>query len=203
MRMTLRARKPPNVGQQADAVRFQERDEFLNRARRMPNRPDSPLSDRIAIGALVVAGGADPGGVRFGMIVAGQGRFTMATTRPGSTPPATTCNGCKDVGIFAPVKRSWRIPVWVAIYLAVVAFAHLADRLILFPSTAEIPAGAAVRTFIPFENGQLEIWTAQSQLAQSSGQADAYVLRFYGNADRADRWVADEAEAWNERAIEI
>ncbi len=101
------------------------------------------------------------------------------------------------------MKVRWRIGIWVAIYLAVVAFAHLADRLILFPSTAEIPAGAAVRTFIPFENGQLEIWTAQSRLAQRSGQVDAYVLRFYGNADRADRWVADEADAWDDRAVEV
>jgi len=30
-----------------------------------------------------------------------------------------------------------------------------------------------------------------------------YVLRFYGNADRADRWVAAEAEEWNDRAVEI
>src|SRR5215211_6847320 len=97
MRMTLRAGKPPDVGQQADAVRFQERDEFLNRARRMPNRPGSPRSDRIGIGALVVAGGADPAGVRFRMILAGQSRFKMVTTRPGSTPPTTTCNACKDV----------------------------------------------------------------------------------------------------------
>jgi pimeloyl-ACP methyl ester carboxylesterase len=28
-------------------------------------------------------------------------------------------------------------------------------------------------------------------------------LRFYGNADRAERWVATEAEEWNDRAIEI
>jgi pimeloyl-ACP methyl ester carboxylesterase len=29
------------------------------------------------------------------------------------------------------------------------------------------------------------------------------VLRFYGNADRADRWVAAEAEMWNNRAVEV
>jgi pimeloyl-ACP methyl ester carboxylesterase len=28
-------------------------------------------------------------------------------------------------------------------------------------------------------------------------------LRFYGNADRADRWAAIEAEMWNNRAVEI
>jgi uncharacterized protein len=90
-----------------------------------------------------------------------------------------------------------------AIYLAVAPFVHLADRLILFPSTYGIDAGTATRRLIPFQNGQLEIWTAQSQLAQKTGRADAYVLRFYGNADRADRWVATESDSFDGRAIEV
>jgi len=56
----------------------------------------------------------------------------------------------------------------------------------------------ATRKLIPFENGQLELWTAKSQTAQRIGRAEIYILRFYGNADRADRWVAAEAEAWND-----
>ena len=56
---------------------------------------------------------------------------------------------------------------------------------------------------LPFQNGQLEVWTAKSRLAQQKGGADIYVLRFYGNADRADRWAAAEAEMWNDRAVEI
>ena len=82
-------------------------------------------------------------------------------------------------------------------------FGHLPDHLILFPTRAPINAGGAVRKTIPFENGQLEVWTAQSNLARSKGRADIYVLRFYGNADRAERWVAAEAEEWNDRAVEI
>lgn len=100
-------------------------------------------------------------------------------------------------------RLRWRFGLWLALYFVLVAFAHLADRLILFPSTVAIDSGTAVRTFIPFENGQLEIWTAQSMHAQRSGSVDTYVLRFYGNADRADRWVADEADAWDGRAVEI
>jgi pimeloyl-ACP methyl ester carboxylesterase len=46
-------------------------------------------------------------------------------------------------------------------------------------------------------------WTADSRLAQRRGQPQIYVLRFYGNADRADRWVAAEAEMWNNRAVEV
>jgi len=82
-------------------------------------------------------------------------------------------------------------------------FGHLADHLILFPTRAPIDAGGAVRRTIPFESGELEIWTAQSRRAQQQGRADVFILRFYGNADRADRWAAMEAEMWNDRAVEI
>jgi uncharacterized protein len=82
-------------------------------------------------------------------------------------------------------------------------FGHLPDHLILFPTRAPINAGAAVRKIIAFENGQLEVWIAQTRLAQSKGNADVYILRFYGNADRAERWAAAEPEMWNDRAVEI
>ena len=82
-------------------------------------------------------------------------------------------------------------------------FAHLQDRLILFPTRSPIDAGGAVRKTIPFEDGELEIWTAQSRRAQQQRHADVFILRFYGNADRADRWAAMEAEMWNDRAVEI
>jgi pimeloyl-ACP methyl ester carboxylesterase len=81
--------------------------------------------------------------------------------------------------------------------------AHLPDHLILFPTKTPINAGGAVRKTIPFENGQLEVWIAQSRLARSKGNAEIYVLRFYGNADRAERWPAAEAGMWNDRAVEI
>jgi pimeloyl-ACP methyl ester carboxylesterase len=82
-------------------------------------------------------------------------------------------------------------------------FGHLPDHLILFPTRSPIDAGGAVRKTIPFENGELEIWTAQSRRARQQGRADVFILRFYGNADRADRWAAMEAEMWNHRAVEI
>src|SRR6266581_3647569 len=86
------------------------------------------------------------------------------------------------------------------LYLVVMFFGHLPDHLILFPTRAPIDAGAAIRRTIPFENGDLEIWTAQSRRAQQHGRADVFILRFYGNADRADRWAAKEADMWNDRA---
>lgn len=94
--------------------------------------------------------------------------------------------------------------VAIAVILpSVVLCTGLADHLILFPTTAPLETRGAVRKILPFEKGELELWTAKSQLAREKGSADVYILRFYGNADRADRWVAAEAEMWNERAIEI
>src|SRR5438309_12129437 len=85
-------------------------------------------------------------------------------------------------------------------YFMVMFFAHLPDHLILFPTKAPIDAGGAVRKTVPFQSGELELWTAVSQRAQQNGRADIYILRFYGNADRAERWVAAEANEWNDRA---
>lgn len=96
-----------------------------------------------------------------------------------------------------------RAATYIVLYFALITVAPLPDRLILFPTTYRIDAGAAVRKPIPFEGGEVEIWTAQSRLAKQRGRAEVYVLRFYGNADRADRWVADEAEMWNNRSVEV
>ena len=82
-------------------------------------------------------------------------------------------------------------------------FGNLPDHLILFPTRAPVDAGGAVQKTIPFENGEVEIWTAQSRRARQQGRADVFILRFYGNADRADRWPAMEAEMWKDRAVEI
>ena len=89
------------------------------------------------------------------------------------------------------------------LFVVVIIFASLPDQLILFPTRAPIDAGGAVRKTVPFQNGELEIWTARSRSAQQQSRTDVFVLRFYGNADRADRWVAAEAEMWNDRAVEI
>ena len=99
--------------------------------------------------------------------------------------------------------RWLRLSIWFVLYAIVIALAPLPDRLVLFPTTYGIDAGAAARKSIPFQAGELEVWTARSALANQNGQPELYVLRFYGNADRADRWVAAEAGMWNERAVEV
>lgn len=100
-------------------------------------------------------------------------------------------------------KGPLRLAIYLVLYVAVIALAPLPDRLVLFPSTNRIDAGTAVRKTIAFQDGELEIWTARSATARLRDQPEVYVLRFYGNADRADRWVALEAEMWNNRAIEV
>jgi alpha-beta hydrolase superfamily lysophospholipase len=101
------------------------------------------------------------------------------------------------------VPGPWRLIAIGVVYFAVMFLGHLPDHLILFPTKAPINAGGAVRKMIPFQNGELEVWTAKSRRAQQQGRADIFILRFYGNADRADRWAALESEMWNDRAVEI
>jgi len=100
-------------------------------------------------------------------------------------------------------RRQLRLVIWLVLYAAVIALAPLPDRLVLFPTTYRIDAGSASRKAIPFQDGELEVWTARSASAHQSGPPEIYVLRFYGNADRADRWVAREAEMWNEHPVEV
>lgn len=99
-------------------------------------------------------------------------------------------------------KSIWALTLLV-VYCAVIGLAPLPDRLILFPTTGPIGAAGATRKAVPFAGGELEIWQAASRLARKTGRTDAYLLRFYGNADRAEHWVAAEAEMWNDRAIEV
>jgi pimeloyl-ACP methyl ester carboxylesterase len=97
----------------------------------------------------------------------------------------------------------WRLLAIGIVYLGVMSFGHLPDHLILFPTRVAIDPDGAVRKTVPFENDELEVWTAKSRRAQEKGRADIFILRFYGNADRADRWAATESEMWSDRAVEI
>ena len=101
------------------------------------------------------------------------------------------------------MKRRWVLLLLGGSYFVVIMFGSLPDKLILFPTTYRIDPHGAARHTIPFQNGELEIWTARSRLAQQRNHIDVYVLRFYGNADRAERWVALEADEFGERAVEV
>ena len=104
-----------------------------------------------------------------------------------------------------PVKRRplYFILAVLSAFLLMMFGTAFTDQLILFPSTQPIDPHGATREMIPFHNGNLEVWTARSQRAKQRDEVDAYILRFYGNADRADRWVALDADAFGQRAIEV
>jgi pimeloyl-ACP methyl ester carboxylesterase len=100
-------------------------------------------------------------------------------------------------------RRRWA--KWLAvlaIYSLIVGCVNLADRLVIFPTTYPIDPDGAVRRAVPFQGGDLEAWTAVSPAAARS-QPEAFVLRFYGNADRAERWVTEEAQFWAPRPVEV
>src|SRR5947209_6215660 len=113
------------------------------------------------------------------------------------------CSWARQVRGLRIIRPALRLLAIGIVYFAVIFFGHLSDHLILFPTRAPIDAGSAVRKTVPFQSGELEVWTAKSQRAQQQGRADIFILRFYGNADRADRWAAAEAEMWSHRAVEI
>jgi uncharacterized protein len=78
----------------------------------------------------------------------------------------------------------------------------LTSRLLLFPSRAELDLGRAQRVMLPHPEGDIETIRARSPGALAAAPR-AIVLRFYGNADRADRWVELEAEGFGRTPVEI
>lgn len=98
-----------------------------------------------------------------------------------------------------------RIATWALLPVALLAMSFLfsPDKLILHPSTESSSSIGATRRTIPFEGGELEVWTGRSRRLAPTAQPDAYFLRFYGNADRADPNVGIDALEWRGRPVEI
>src|SRR5262249_44219109 len=91
------------------------------------------------------------------------------------------------------------------IYFIGVTFGGCADHLLLHPWRYPVDPHGAERIDLPFGDGHLEVWQADSAaLKQSDGEPEAYVLEFTGNATRAEdvaiyvaqRWDAHRVEAW-------
>lgn len=109
-------------------------------------------------------------------------------------------------------RRLLALGLLLVAYGLVLSCAHLSNRFVLYPSTRPIDAHGATRRVLAYSikpNGgepqsELEIWQATSRLArQRGGDAELFVLRFYGNGDRAESEATAEAEAWDERAVEL
>ncbi|MEO7092218.1 MAG: hypothetical protein ABI175_03135 [Polyangiales bacterium] len=78
----------------------------------------------------------------------------------------------------------------------------LTSRVLLFPSHDDRPLDGAERVMIPDAEGAIETIRAKSP-AVGSTPARAIVLRFYGNADRADEWPAREAASFSDWPVEV
>lgn len=110
-----------------------------------------------------------------------------------------------------------RIATWALLPLALIAMGCIfsPDHLILFPSQGNLGSIGGTRRTLPFGGGELEIWTARSgggRLVSAPRQPaarptrpapDVYILRFYGNADRADPNVGPEALEWSLGPVEF
>lgn len=106
-----------------------------------------------------------------------------------------------------------RIATWSLLPIALLLMGCLfsPDRLILFPSKEDVGSIGATRRTLPFRDGLLEIWTARNReqpLRPADAPVprtpvDAYILRFYGNADRADPNVGPEAREWTLGSVEF
>ena len=83
-------------------------------------------------------------------------------------------------------------------------FVFSPDRLILFPSRDLLASIGARQQLLPFQGGSLEVWIGRSPAHSFGAVPDIYLLRFYGNADRADPNVGVEAGEWsNTHSVEI
>jgi pimeloyl-ACP methyl ester carboxylesterase len=81
----------------------------------------------------------------------------------------------------------------IGVYAGVIVFGHIGDRLILWPTTAPLDAHGAERVIVPLADGTIDVFRAAM-----SRKPTRFVLRFYGNSDRAEHWVAGEAAGWGD-----
>ena len=104
-----------------------------------------------------------------------------------------------------PKSRKRRITVVVGLlaYTLLMTFGGCADFFILHPSTDRLLVPSTVRREVPIPGAKpVEVWTARS-IGTRSGDPQAYVLEFIGNASRAE-WMAEMvAEEWDDRPVEV
>jgi hypothetical protein len=71
----------------------------------------------------------------------------------------------------------------LAVFLASAWSLRIGERALLWPQTGRVAAPGATRVVLSYGSAQLEIWSAPSH---ADREPRAFVLRFYGNADRAE-----------------
>lgn len=86
--------------------------------------------------------------------------------------------------------------------LALIFFGHIVDSIIVFPNHQVVDAGGAERLLIASGERTLEVWRARSPGTQHH-EPKAFVLRFVGQGDRAERWAAATARQWGGKPVEV
>ena len=97
-------------------------------------------------------------------------------------------------------RRALAVLFALVIYGGIFTTMKLADRLVLFPQVGPLDASGAERRLIGEGQHAMEVWIARSRPHE---EPQAYLLRFYGNADRAERWTASEARSYGRQSLEL
>ena len=98
-------------------------------------------------------------------------------------------------------KKYQRLILYGSAYIIFWMIGGCANFFVLFPSKEHIDC-AAQRRAIDFDGGKLEILTARSPAAINR-EPEAYVLRFCGNAERAEWNACRFSGGWTDRPVEM
>src|SRR3954470_5098925 len=99
-------------------------------------------------------------------------------------------------------KKYRRLLLYGGAYIIFWMIGGCASFFVLFPSKEKLDAPGAQRHAIDFDGGQLEIITARSPAAAHS-DPEAYILRFCGNAERAEWNACRFRGGWSDRPVEM
>ncbi|HEV8379299.1 MAG TPA: hypothetical protein VGP99_10650 [Tepidisphaeraceae bacterium] len=99
-------------------------------------------------------------------------------------------------------KKYRRLLLFGGAYIIFWMIGGCANFFILFPSNDRVDAPGAQRRTIDFDGGQLEILTARSPTAINR-EPEAYILRFCGNAERAEWNACRFTGGWTDRPVEM
>ena len=81
---------------------------------------------------------------------------------------------------------------------------RLTDRLVLKPSTDPVDAGSQTRQMIPCGREQIEAWTTRVEAENTDNdEQKVVVLKFIGNAGRAENSTTQPASLWKNTHSEI
>ncbi|HEV8291866.1 MAG TPA: hypothetical protein VGP94_08065, partial [Tepidisphaeraceae bacterium] len=99
-------------------------------------------------------------------------------------------------------KKYRRLLLYGGAYIIFWMIGGCSSFFVLFPTTERIDCPGAERQAIEFDGGQLEILIARSP-ATIHKEIEAYVLRFCGNAERAEWNACRFTGGWSDKPVEM